>query len=212
MPLVPAGTPRPGGPGEGFRQACRSGSRTGNGNALLTPIERYDLVLYEPRRQLGEILVEVIPAQHIVEGGAALPGSALHEPSTELQENGELESGIGQLKTQSILPIYAGTDSLCRLPVREAFSELHHRNQRQSLRRMCRTATHREQLGEVPIVVDDSKFVSHLDVDRALRKSGLGDTNGFFGDRPVGCGCIDMTSTSENLAVGASPRSMQRCR
>ena len=47
-------------------------------------------------------------------------GIPFHQSAAELREHGEVEARVGQFETQGILPVYAGTDGFCRLPIGES--------------------------------------------------------------------------------------------
>ena len=53
------------------------------------------------------------------------------QSGAELTEDREIESGIGQLQTERVLPVDAGADRVGGLPVAEVLKELHqgHRGQ-----------------------------------------------------------------------------------
>jgi hypothetical protein len=72
------------------------------------------------------------------------------------------------------------------LAIGEAFGKLQDGGEREACRGFCRLAAHREERGELRVMVDISKPVGHLHVDIAMWERGTGNALGFFRDRRSG--------------------------
>ena len=84
-------------------------------------------------------------------------GPTPNQTRAEFREHREIEARVGQGQTERVLPIDARPHRLSCLPVREPFSELHHRDQRQPPRSFGRPPTPTEERGEACILVDRPK-------------------------------------------------------
>lgn len=87
--------------------------------------------------------------------------SILNQSTTKLGEHAEVEAGVAQFESQSVLPVYAGTDGLGSLPIRKPLGELHHRHQSQSPWRDRGTSAYVEEVGEVLIFVYGAEHSAH---------------------------------------------------
>ena len=87
-------------------------------------------------------------------------GVALHETAPELAQHRVVESGIGQLQRERILPIDARTDRVSGLAVREILQELEDRDQSQTPWWKAPLASCGKERGEIFVLVDGSELVT----------------------------------------------------
>jgi hypothetical protein len=115
--------------------------------------------------------------KHVEQAGFRLP---FEEPSPKLAEYREVKAGIGQLQGQSVLSIDAALDGLGRLPIRETFGKLHHRDQCQTPGRQPGLTFVGKKIRKLGIGKEGTKLVSHREIEAAFGKGGLGDLGSLF--------------------------------
>ena len=112
----------------------------------------------------------------------------MDEPTTEFAQDRGVEARIGEFQPQHRLPVDPAADGFGRLPVRKVLHELEDRHQGQSPGCRSRLAVGGEEIGELPIGEEGAQFVSELQAQVAVRESGAGDADGFFGNGIGGLG------------------------
>src|ERR671928_395981 len=102
---------------------------------------------------------------------------------SELAKDRMVETGIGQLQAEEVLPIDAGADGLGSLSVAQALADLHESDEGEPPGRIARLAVLGIEVGEVAVREDSPERVTEREVRVALGKGGARDTGGVFGHR-----------------------------
>jgi hypothetical protein len=105
------------------------------------------------------------------------------EPGAKLTQDGMVEAGVGEVESQNIFPINAATDGIRGWAIREAFGKLEDGDQCQARRRFCGLAARRKEGGELRVMVDSAKAISHLHIHVPVWECGMGHPLGVFRDR-----------------------------
>src|SRR4051794_1034031 len=103
-------------------------------------------------------------------------------PATELAQDREVKSRVGQLQAQGVLPVDAAADGVGGLAVGEALDVLEDGSDGEPSRRGGRLSAGGEQLGELVVAVERSEFIGDAEAKGAFGEGGLGDALGLFGD------------------------------
>jgi len=90
------------------------------------------------------------------------------DPGPELTQHRVVETGIGQIEAQRVLPIDTGTDALGGLPVGQILRHLKDRHQGQARRRPARLTAHPVGTRELLIGQPLTELVAHQYRQRTL--------------------------------------------
>ncbi len=100
------------------------------------------------------------------------PNASRDQPVPELGEHRVVETCIGQLQPQQVLPVQPPAHRVRGLPVRQTLGELHDRHQRQPARRPRRLPSARIEVSEVLVSEQLAQFVPDPHGQAALRERG----------------------------------------
>src|SRR4051812_382624 len=113
----------------------------------------------------------------------ALLRAAGQKTISKLAEDTKVKARVGQLEAEQVLPVDPRPDRLSGLPITQALTELHQRDQGQPPGWAGRLTLLGIEVGEVAILEDRPKRVAQGEIGTAFGKGGASDAGGLFGHR-----------------------------